>query len=205
MAEVDFTVAWPLPRGLRPPGYPAELERVVTLKDGLELPVRPLVPSDAPALGEAIRHADSETLLRRFFTTRPNIGTRRLRQLTALDYHFRLALIAVAAGRGVGIGRYTGTAGRDVAEIALVVNPAWRRRGIGTALLRLLEEAAQGRNIARFKAFFLADGEATVGLLTTFGFRDFRVVDGVGEAVKTLSGPRHPLSAPGPAPTLENP
>jgi GNAT superfamily N-acetyltransferase len=204
VTDDDFQVAWPLPRGLRPPGYPAELERIVTLKDGLELPVRPIVPSDAPSLGEAIRHADLETLLRRFFTTRPNIGTRRLRQLTELDYRFRLALIAVAQGRGVGIARYTCGAARDAAEIALVVSPAWRRRGLGTALLGLLEDAALSRSVTRFNAFFLADSEAVVGLLSAVGFRDFRVVDGVGEAVKILPGPPNPLSGSGCAPTREN-
>ena len=49
-----------------PPGYPSRYESVVRLADGRRVQVRPILPSDAPELAEAIRTADAETLHARF-------------------------------------------------------------------------------------------------------------------------------------------
>jgi hypothetical protein len=48
-----------------PPGYPLAYERELLLGDGRRAAIRPIVPSDAPALAAAIRSADAETSRRR--------------------------------------------------------------------------------------------------------------------------------------------
>ena len=69
-----------------PPGYPVEYERRLTLRDGIEALVRPVVPADASLLAWEIAHADTETLYLRFFTPSLRIDDSRLRLLTELDY-----------------------------------------------------------------------------------------------------------------------
>ena len=43
-----------------PPGYPAHYEQEVVLSDGRQVLARPIRPSDAPELAEAIRTADHD-------------------------------------------------------------------------------------------------------------------------------------------------
>jgi GNAT superfamily N-acetyltransferase len=136
-----------------PPGYPREYEQEVTLRDGRRVLIRPILPSDAPELGEAIKTADTDTLHRRFLGTPPRVTPALLAHLTAVDYVRRFALVAIdtATGRGVAVARYE-PAGEDVAEIAVAVRPAWRQVGLGTALILSLAKAAAERGIHTFSA-----------------------------------------------------
>ena len=151
---------------MKPPGYPSDLQRHVTLSDGRRIYIRPIVSQDADALAEAIRTADRDTLYMRFMGFPPKIDDKLLRHLTEVDYHHRLALVAFdETGLGVAIVRYEGQPGSDEAEVAIAVRPEWRHVGVGTTLLAYLAEAAADRGIARFTAMFLADNYLLVELL----------------------------------------
>ncbi len=171
----------------RPPGYPAELEQILTLRDGRPVFVRPVIPADELAFEREWREADPETLYQRFFTPRPKLDARRLHSFTHVDYQWRLALVAFAKDtRAVGIARYEGTPDQDHAEIAFVVNSAWRRVGLASGLLGLLAEAARVRGLRRLVALFLQDNQAMATLLARAGFGPSQVNAGVAIAEKTL-------------------
>ena len=91
-----------------PPGYPQEYQRLVTLRDGRSVLIRPIQPSDAPALAEAIESADADTIRRRYLGRHLQVTPELLDYLTTVDYASRFALIAVepASQRGVAIARY---------------------------------------------------------------------------------------------------
>src|SRR5689334_8526002 len=119
-----------------PEGYPRGFERSIRLGDGRLVHVRPIIPRDAPALAEAIRTADPDTLRRRFLGGPPHLTAAVLEHLCALDYQRRFALIAVepGTGSGVAVARFE-PAGVGLAEIAVAVHPGWRRVGLATALV----------------------------------------------------------------------
>ncbi len=170
-----------------PPGYPIELEQSLTLRGGHRVFVRPVIPADELAIERAWRDADAETLYQRFFTSRPKLDARRLHGLIHVDYQWRLALVAFAEDdQGVGVARYEGAPGQEQAEIALVVHSAWRRVGLASALLRLLEEAARMRGIRRLTALCLQENSAMTELLVKAGFSLPQVNAGVAAAEKTL-------------------
>jgi acetyltransferase len=171
----------------RPPRYPAELEQILTLRDGRPLFVRPVIPADELAFEREWREADPETLYQRFFTPQPKLDARRLHALLHVDYQWRLALVAFTEdGRAVGIARYEGAPGQEHAEIAFVVNPVWRRLGLASALLSLLAEAARARGIRRLVALYLEDNQAMAALLTKAGFGSPQANAGVAAAEKML-------------------
>ena len=86
----------------RPPGYPADLERTLTLPDGRTVFIRPLLPADAAQMAEEISTLDEETLYRRFMTPRPQLDADRIRYLASVDYRWRMALGVVDEdGNGV--------------------------------------------------------------------------------------------------------
>lgn len=124
-------------------------ERRLRLDDGRMVRIRPILPSDAPELAEAIRTADPDTLCRRFLGAPPRVTAELLTRLTTVDYVRRFALVAFdpTTDRGVAIARYEPLT-EGVAEIAVAVDPAWRRAGLATALVELLAEAALERGIS---------------------------------------------------------
>src|ERR1035437_6886785 len=145
----------------RPPGYPSSYESLIRLADGRRVQIRPILPSDAPELAEAIRTADAETLHARFLGGPRPLTDAVLEALTRVDYVSRFALVRRARRRGVGVARYAtlppSADGSVVADVAAVVAPEWRRVGLATALVQLLARRAQECGITDFTALFLAD------------------------------------------------
>lgn len=153
-----------------PPGYPADLECELQLDDGRRAWVRPILPTDAPALADAIAHADPDTIRLRFLGGSPPHDDALVRHLVEVDYRWRLALIAVDRdGRGIGVARYEGSPGHDSAEVAVTIAPSWRRVGLGSRLLALLATAAVRGGIRRFTAVYLIENHDVAGLIRASG------------------------------------
>ncbi len=168
---------------VRPPGYPVRYQRLVRLQDGRLVGVRPIVPADAPALAEAIKTADPDTIRRRFLGGRPQVTPELITHLTTVDYRTRFALVAIDphTGRGVAIARYE-TSGEHTAEVAVVVRSGWRHAGLGTELLRLLAHAASEQGIHTFTGSYLAENRAVAALIEDADVPARQVIDhGIAE------------------------
>jgi GNAT superfamily N-acetyltransferase len=172
------------------PGYPREFERSARLADGREVFIRPIVPDDADDLAEAIETADPETLRRRFMGSAPPVTPAVLEYLTVVDYVTRFALVArdAVTGRGVAVGRYEAL-GDGSAEIAIAVDPGWRRIGLAMILVDLLAEAALDRGIDSFTASYLADNLPVAALLAEAGGASL-VREGIAESEVALNRDR---------------
>lgn len=115
---------------------PREQAAVLVLPDGRELTVRRAGPADLPAVRAMHARCSPDSLHRRYLsgTTGPTAG-----QLARLLTPARgCALVVEAPGafadRVVAVANLIGEGLQ--AELALLVEDAWQRRGIGTALLR---------------------------------------------------------------------
>jgi RimJ/RimL family protein N-acetyltransferase len=172
-----------------PPGYPPEYERDLTLRDGRTVQIRPIIPSDAWELAEAIRSADADTLRRRFLGSPPSMTPALLTHLSTVDYCSRFALVAAdpATGHGVAIARYESMPEGGVAEVAVAVDPAWRQVGLATALVEMLAQAALERGIHTFSACYLAQNRPVAALLNLAGdTRQPEIKQGIAEAAIAL-------------------
>lgn len=192
-----------------PTGYPRQFEREVRLRDGRAALVRPIIPADAPALADAIRTADAETLRRRFLGSPPRLTPALIEHLSTVDYWRRFALAAVdpLTRRGVAIARYEGAEG-GVADVAVAVDPAWRRIGQATVLIGMLAEAAVERDIHAFNSYYLAENRPVAALLGLAGTRGRQTIqlgiaeflvaldrDSVAAAIRDMNA-AHPGTAP---------
>lgn len=171
-----------------PPGYPREYERRLRLNDGRTVVVRPVVPDDAPLLAEAMLTADPDTLRKRFLGGAPRVTSALVARLTTLDYVRRFALAAAdeRTGRGVAIARYEAVNG-GVADVAVVVDPAWRRVGLATALIELLAQAALDRGIHELSATYVAENRPVSALLALTGGTGRQLIrQGIAEVAVAL-------------------
>jgi acetyltransferase len=170
-----------------PVGYPRFLEEWVAVGESAEVFVRPIAPVDSERMAHALEFGDPETIQRRFLTGAPPKGSGAIDYLVTPDYVWRLALIAMDhEGDSIGIGRYEGTKGSDSAEIAIVVDPQWRGRGVGSVLLRHLEPHARSVGISQFVAFYQPDNTAVAAMLKSIGYGPAPMVDGLVSVTKSL-------------------
>lgn len=172
-----------------PPGYPRDQERWVRTADRSEVFIRPIVPADIARLAHAFATADLDTLHRRFFTGAPPTDPASLAYLATVDYIDRMALVAYDDGESsIGISRYEAL-GDGTAEVAIAVDVAWRRRGIGTILLEALEPIAAARGIASLTALYLPENRPVERLLQSLGYGGRRIDEGLAVLEKSLDPP----------------
>lgn len=183
-SDTDLSPAVPVDP---PDAYPLELCDQLELDDGARVDIRPIVPADISRIRHAFLVGDAESIRRRFLTGAPPSDEARLHYLVEVDYRFRLALLAMdSAGDSIAIARYEGKAGSSSAEIAVVVVPEWRKRGVGAALVGALETPARRAGIIRFAATFQPDNRAIAELLESLGYGERWFEDGLAWAAKDL-------------------
>jgi len=146
-------------------------QRIVTLRDGAELTLRPIRPEDAAPLQQGLKRLSPESRYRRFLAPVTRFSEPQLRYMTEVDHHDHEALVAIGpAGELLGVARSVRLASdRRAAEAAVVVADDWQSLGLGSALLAFLADRAREEGISRFTAILLADNTEMIGLFGGLG------------------------------------
>ena len=173
-----MTVATPPTISDPPADYPPEWEQSAVLKDGGTVRLRPIVPSDAPALQAFVKNMSTESSYFRFFRVKKQLEPKELEQFTQLDYEVQMAFVAIVDGILVGIGRYNADDCADgFAEAAFTVADDMQGKGIGTLLVYRIAAYARAHGIKGFRAYVLADNHAMMRVFRNAGFSMHRDVD----------------------------
>ena len=145
------------------------------LKDGTEVTVRAIRPGDGPAILEAFRALDAESIYRRFFSPKKELSDAELKQLTDVDFQSVMALVATAQRTALRIllgGGRLATEGGDhpqSAELAFLTAGAQRGRGIASLLLRHLTRLGQEAGLSLLEAEVLAENQAMLNVFRRSG------------------------------------
>ncbi len=141
---------------------------------GMDVGVRPLLPTDRRAISDAIDTMSASTLRRRFFSS-AHPSEKLIDHLVDIDYVDHYAWFVVdpsAGGRGIGVARYIRSLDDpEVAEAAFTVLDGYQGRGVGTVELGALATAAVAAGIHEFTASMLLENDA---MRTVFDKADAR-------------------------------
>ncbi|TMC97609.1 MAG: GNAT family N-acetyltransferase [Chloroflexi bacterium] len=168
--------------------------RVLELRDGTKVHVRPIVPEDEPLLIEAVAAMSERTVYFRFFSPLKRLPDALAHRLAVVDYNDRFALVATTRKhdgkeRIVGVARYDRAVDTDVAETAVAVIDEFQRRGLGSALLTILARVARDHGIKMFTLIVLPENQQMLGLLRKMGWiHQAKLTGGVYEITFDLPG-----------------
>jgi acyl-CoA synthetase (NDP forming)/RimJ/RimL family protein N-acetyltransferase len=165
--------------GALPPTYPARWEADVVLRDGSVAHFRPIRPSDADALQRFHAGQSEESIYMRFFAPLRRLSERDVERFTHVDYHDRVALVAMVESEIIGVGRYD-RVDDTTAEVAFNISDHYQGRGIGSVMLEHLAAIAQEEGFTRFMADVLPHNRKMLAVFSEAGYEVKRKIeDGV--------------------------
>jgi GNAT superfamily N-acetyltransferase len=135
--------------------------------------VRPIAPGDRDGVTRFYAGLSPDSLEARFLGATPGIGAETARIFCGPDHEHREGFVAEASD---GAGEWTivghlclepSAAGR--VEMAIAVGEAWRRRGIGRALLEAAIAWARAHDIVGLDASMRWSNGAILGLVRSTG------------------------------------
>ncbi|MDX2646767.1 GNAT family N-acetyltransferase [Streptomyces sp. PA03-1a] len=157
---------------------------VLTLPEGNEITVRRAGPEDLEAARELHERCSARTLTRRYHGPVADVD-RYLTHLLSPRFGQTLAVQTVS-GRLVALGHLLWDG--DETEVALLVEDAWQRRGIGLELLRRLVSQAVDAGCESVYAVTRATNTGMVATMRRLGLPlDYQVEDGTLVITATLS------------------
>ena len=153
--------------------YPVELEKRVTVRDGTEVLLRPIKPTDERLEQELLYSLSDQSIYLRFFSSTSAFPHERVQYYTTVDYDEHMAIVAIQEVDGeermVGVGRYIKEKDSDMAELALLVKDDWQGKGLGSLMHDYLDSIARSHNIGGFKGEVLEQNKRAVHLFTRLG------------------------------------
>ncbi len=153
--------------------YPEEFETAVRLEDGAEMFVRPIRPTDEPAMRELFYSFSKNTVFYRFFSYLKAMPHEKLAKFVNVDYENEMALVAVFKKAGqeqmLGSARYYVDPATGLAEWAIEIQDEFQNKGIGTALFNHLTRVAKVKGVKGFVGYVLDSNTRAYRLMTKTG------------------------------------
>lgn len=145
-----------------------------SLRDGRDVELRAMGPSDEDELLQAFERMPAEARYMRFMRVVRDVNLDRLRQVLSSMPDSGFGIVAtVAAADGMDIvGSTILIVGKDPAtcEFAISVATPFAGSGLASMLLKALIEVARARGIGEMEGFVLAGNDAMLRLARKLGF-----------------------------------
>jgi len=154
--------------------YPSHLIREVEIQNGIRIYIRPIRPEDGPLEQDFVRGLSEETKYFRFMSTMNELTDSMISKFINIDYDREMAFIAVKkAGEAeieVGVCRFCTLEDGKSCEFSVVVADDWKHLGVRHALMSILMEVAEGKNLEYMTTELLARDIDQLELLKDLGF-----------------------------------
>lgn len=129
-------------------------ESRITLKDGREVFLRPILPTDNDLLIDLFNRISARSIYQRFLRNLDALPEGMLHHFTHIDYRTESALVAVVEEEGkeaiVAVARYAYDSHENSTDLGLAVRDDWQNAGLGKSLLKRIVAVARENGITRF-------------------------------------------------------
>ncbi len=139
---------------------PAPSLRGMLSDDGVALVLRPGTSADEDVVADLHSRCSMRTLFNRYHSGMRTVPRRWLHRL--LNPPRGTTVLAQCGDQVVALGQLIRTGTPDCAEVSLLVEDAWQRRGVGTALLAALACDARAAGYTELVAWCLPSEKALV-------------------------------------------
>jgi RimJ/RimL family protein N-acetyltransferase len=159
--------------------YPARMEETRSIA-GQQVTFRPAKPVDDRLIQEHFYAMDEKDVQARFFGTRRSFFREDMEGIAQVDYIKNLSIVAVTGEIGfekiIGLGEYVLEKGA-VAEIAFSISKQWQGKGIASALLEKITEAARENGFTSLVAYTLSTNTGMIKLFNKLPYKVETVVE----------------------------
>lgn len=154
--------------------YPEEFETKAKTLDGTQIFIRPIRPTDEPAMRDLFYSFSKETVYYRFFSYINAMPHEKLSKFVNVDYESEMALVAGLKKGGeeklIGSIRYYVDRATGLAEFAIVIQDDFQNRAVGTALFNHLIRVAKMKGVKGFIGYVLDSNTRAYRLMTKSGY-----------------------------------
>ncbi len=156
--------------------YPKGLEDRITIKDGRQFLVRPILPEDEPLVHHMVANQTQEDLRLRFFAPLKRLSHQAAARLTQIDYDREMGLVAVGPDPETGeiimygVVRITADPDNLRAEYAVMVRSDMKGQGLGYQLMNKILDYARSRGIKEVYGEVLRENTSMLGMCRALGF-----------------------------------
>ncbi|MBU4383463.1 MAG: GNAT family N-acetyltransferase [Proteobacteria bacterium] len=153
--------------------YPDKYERHTALKDGGEVYIRPVKPTDERMVQEFFYSMTDREVYYRFLHATKSFPRKDMQKMVNIDYHRELSLVALAgefgAERMVGVARYV-LGGDGEPEVDFAVATEMQGKGLGRALMKAVLDVAHDRGYLVANAYVMPENMASMNILKSMGY-----------------------------------
>lgn len=144
----------------------------LTTRCGLDLKVRPVSIDDYQAVALLYSELTPDDIRFRFLSSRTRLTSEQLVALVNVDHRHSEHLLAFDSATGKLVASLVMVADErmEVAEVAIVVTPAYKNRGIGWTLLKHATELASSRGIRRLRCIETRENRRAIEVERASGF-----------------------------------
>ncbi|TVR11967.1 MAG: GNAT family N-acetyltransferase [Salinarimonadaceae bacterium] len=195
---VDARVAIaPLPEGLRRGSghvrfavrpYPVEWERMIEIRGGRQVRVRPVRPEDEGLFSAFFAKVTPEDLRLRFFASVRDFSHAFIARLVQIDYARAIAFVALddESGEMLGAVRLHANADMDRGEYAILLRSDLKGIGLGWKLMELMIEWAKAEGLSTIEGQVLSENTTMLEMCRDLGFESRSDPDDPGVRIVRL-------------------
>jgi acetyltransferase len=173
---------------LRP--YPEKYVRMIELRDGAKVTLRPIKPEDEPLWMDLLASCSKESIYSRFryffHWQSHEVATRYCH----IDYDREIAIVAEMNHGGkrmlLGVGRLIADPDHKEVEYAVLISDAWQKKELGSIITDYCLEIAGKWNLKRIVAQTTTDNSRMISVFRKRGFQITFGADSTVDVVKEI-------------------
>lgn len=154
------------------PNVAATKLEMLTTRIGFRFSVRPARAVDETALGAFFEHVTPDDMRFRFLTGLQTVGHDRLVAMTDIDHHQTENFLAFVDDEAemIATAMLACDAAMQTGEVAIVIRPEYKDKGVSWVLLHHVTEAARRKGLTKIQSVEDRNNHAAIDMECEMGF-----------------------------------